>query len=179
MRIIILFIITSIIISCGSEESSDEKKVKEESGKEEVKKKEKQNKIDELAWKYNVKYKLDTVRFRYSIEYKSVLESGHLLIEVNRNNINDIFLKDSLFYVSIATRGNISQLIFPITEVQSKLFLDRNLFHLLVVDIRDIKKIKFVFSSNSDGEDASVSLKNSTGFSANGKLIEMVSLKRE
>jgi hypothetical protein len=171
-----------LILSCNSKESAEEKTAREESEakeKDEIKKKEKQNKIDELTRKYNVKYKLDTVRLRYSIEYQPILESGHLLLEIKQLNINDIFKIDSLYYVSIDPKGTISELILPITEEQIKLLSDKNLFHFLIVDINHIKKIKFVFRGELEGEDVSVNLENSTGFSANGKLIEMVSVKRE
>lgn len=181
-RLLIFFVTVSIIISCNSKESAEEKRAREENErmeKEVLREKEKEKKIDNLTWKYNVKYKLDTFRLRYSIEYRPVLESGHLLMEISSYHINDIFQKDSLYYASINPRGTISELILPITKEQSKELLNRDIVHLLVVDINEIKKIRFSFEGVKDGEDISVGLENATGFSAIGKLIEMVSLKKE
>lgn len=174
-RLLLFFISAFIIFSCGSKESVQEKKAREEKEHEEIKEKAKQKTISELTAKYNIGYNLDTFESRFSIDFKPILESKYLLIDWH--GINDIFQKDSSFFVSINLYGAIRELVFPVSKEQILAFSNRDLVNLLVVHIDEIKKIKFVFEGETEGEDVSVSLENSSGFSAKGKLIEIVSLK--
>lgn len=178
-RLIFFSIITSLIFSCGSGSDEVEKsKAKDEQEKKqlEIQKSEKQRIIDELVKKYDILYQLDTIQFLYSLQYKPLIKSNPVLIEGFL--VKDIFQKDSIFFVSIRPYCLIKDLIFPIYKEQVDLFLSNDVDKLLVVNINEIKKIKFAFEGDRDGDDVSVSLENSWGFSARGELVEVVSLKK-
>ena len=92
-------------------------------------------------------------------------------------NVNDIFEKDSLYFVSIQLFGTIDELILPISKAQLPIFSNEDLDKILVVHIKEIKKIKFEYVGEREGESVYVGLGNSTGFSSKGELIEIASLK--
>lgn len=166
-----LIIIIFIFISCNS------RKEKTKAADEfENKEKQKQSIIEGLVAKYNIKYKVDTIYSDYSIDYKPIIESKYQLIE--EFEINDIFEKDSILYISINPFGRIKELVLPIIKDQIELFTLHEGDFILVVSIKDVKKIKFSFEGNIEDEDnVNISLVNSLSFYAKGELVEIALIK--
>ena len=172
MKILSYLIITLCLFNSCSSENEKEKVTEELLTKENVeqvkKAKEKQSIIDGLVSKYNIHYMLDSVRFVYSIDYKPVIESKYQLIA--KYYMNDIFQKDSIYYISI-WEGLIKELTLTINKEQVNLLLSKETNKLLVISLKEVKKPKYFVDYDEVG-----SQENSIYFHAKGDLIEIVTL---
>jgi hypothetical protein len=178
-NIISILILTSILFSCISEE---EKKTEKEKNAKELSKQEKEKVIDKLVSKYNITYSWDTLgllHYRFSVDFNPIINSKYQLIE--RININDIYEKDSIKYISIKSGFYPAFYFdFPITMEQEIKLRQKDNDIILVVSISSIRKIKLSLEGEiEDSENARVHLENSKDFIGKGKIIDIVTLKKQ
>lgn len=170
---ILLYTLAIVLFSCNS---------KDKNSKEEQKKQEEEyiTKITaELASEYNIVYKWDTLDYAFSIDYKSVINSKHQLIE--NIEIKDIYVKDSIEYVSIKTGLSPSfHFIFPITKAQENLFTQKDNKILLVVSITNLKKVDIAYEEDLiESEGTIIDSEFFTHFSGNGQIVNIIPIKND
>ncbi len=168
-----------MLFSCNSEE---EKKTEKEKNANELRKQEKEKVIEKLVSKYNITYSWDTLGFKhcdFSTDFNPIINSKYQLLE--RIDINDIYEKDSIVYISIKS-GLYPAFYFdfPITMEQEIKLRQNDNDIILVVSISSIRKIKFSLEGEiEDSESARVHLEKSDDFIGNGKIIDIVTLKKQ
>jgi hypothetical protein len=169
-KIILMLLLSSILFSCNKKNNDIEVSRKLN----ELRKEKKEKLISELVSKYDINYMWDTLNYKFSIEYKPILESSYQLLD--NFYINDIYEKDSTYFISIVSSNYISYYFtFPITKEQLNIFVSDVDEFVLVVSISEIRQIQFGLIE--DSESAIVILNSTNDFIGKGKLIEIVSLK--
>lgn len=177
-QIFLFFALIVFLSSCTSE------KKRKEAEKREIKKQNEINRektIEAIASKYAIKYQWDTLEYTHSIKYEPVLESKYQLI--NSIEIDDIFRKDSSYYISL----NVSYypsfyFTFPVTQDQlTQISNDNDNSDLIfIVSITDIRKVQLILKGEIEDESASVNirssvkLKRSNDFIGKGKIVEII-----
>jgi len=161
--ICISLILTSIVIS-----QSNDTKIEE-------------NIISKVTEKYNISYDWDFMDYAYTFQYDNIIKSGYQLI--SQCMISDIYTIDEEYFVSIQT-GAYPMFYFDlsISEIDRDKLLKIEQFDffkgLLVVEISEIRKIKFKIDGNPEytenSIDCSLYLEDSENFMGKGKLIELI-----
>ena len=108
-----------------------------------------------------------------------MIESNYQLI--TKYFINDIFNVDDSYYISIYPIGSfIKELTLPIKKEQISLIKKNNDFeieekNILVVSIKEVKKIKFTFKDfGKDDEATDLGFEKSFFCLSKGELIEII-----
>jgi len=157
------------LFSCVLNNETREKKEREQQ------KKGRSKIIDEIVSKYSIIYMWDTINYSFSVDFKPVINSNYQLID--DNEITDIYEKDSCMYVSLkAGSGFYNDYFFdfPISPAQENILKNKDNDRVLVVSIKDIRKIKFTLEGEYDEFGTSINLENSSSFIGNGKLIDII-----
>jgi hypothetical protein len=159
-------------MSCNSDEKQNTEQF--ETNKKKV--------IDSLVSKYNIIYSWDTLGFQiinnYSINYKPIIDSKYQLID--NIEISDIYEKGSVEYVSIKTGYYPSFYFdFPITKEQEKKLVQTDGDLIIVVSIAQLRKIKLSIEGEIEDEGTTVNLANSNDFIGKGKIIDILSIKKQ
>ncbi|NQU68805.1 MAG: hypothetical protein HQ510_12750 [Candidatus Marinimicrobia bacterium] len=176
-KLFYIIIVLFTIISCNTTD-----KITEEE-KQEIQLQQKKDKlISEITDKYNISYDWDTLTYKYSINYDKILKSGYQLIR--QIWVKDIYQKDGSYYISIRT-GYSPTFYFDLSISEENLNkLLRITYYglkfgsfegLLVVEISEIKKIRFKIESYEDDEkNLSLELDASGSFIGKGKIVELI-----
>lgn len=151
--ILLVFLIT--IISC----STKDRKSKEDEIEAQLKfKTDSVYKI--VSSKYKISYKLDTLQhsyFKTTLFYQRNIKAGDFqLIELDRHDISDIYVRDSTYYLTI-WENDYSNLFIEVSFDQKDLqkLLEREVRSILIVNIDRVKKIHFELNAHVTESDPS------------------------
>lgn len=181
-RFVIINYFIFLFISCSSNTKknsieTEKQNAIEQKTKLDNKKKDKSDKIEGLIKKYKIAHKLDTTYFFYTFQYDSLIKGKNILIE--DFVINDIYIHDGSYFISLRTSNNIEDLTMPISAELVEVFLNENLDNILVISINEFKKIKIAITGEKKNEDeVIVTMDNGNVFLAKGQLIEVLSLTK-
>lgn len=149
----------------------------------------------EINAKYNIAVIWDSVRMQYSVDYLPYLNGCFQIVEDYR--ISDVYLKDSIRFLSILAgeltdpfsidfEGLITGITapsfyftFPISVEQERILRSNEVKNVLVVKIKDIKKVELSIKGEQEDEyTTKVYLEGSKLFKGYGEIIEIKSIKR-
>jgi len=170
--LLLAFLIIMVFVSCNADKKQSADQFKTDRKKI----------IDSLVSKYKITYNLDSLDVKlwdsYSINYKPMIESNYQLID--DITISDIYEKDSLEFVSIKT-GYYPAFYFdfPISKEQEKILLRKDDDLIFVVSISQVRKIKLSIQGEVENDGVSVNIGSSTDFIGKGKIIDIVSIKKQ
>lgn len=166
-----------VVVSCTTKE-----KISEEAKKEILFQQKRDNLISEISKKYNIIYDWDTLFYNYSIEYDKIVNTDYQLI--SNTWIKDIYQLDTTYYISIET-GIYPAFYFDLkitkadlNKILSQEGVEYFFGGLLVVDIYEIKKIKFQLEGYPEDQSyCSLELVTSDNFRGKGEIVELKLVK--
>lgn len=176
MKNIILFTtIVFSLLSCNFNDKSDKEKAERQ-----LKIENKEKVISDLVKKYNIPICLDTLDIDYSIEFQEKYLDDFLLVD--EIEIQDIFIRDSVFYASLKVNFYpIFNIDFVVSQSDYKKLLNLGSYEsdmdaILVVKVSNLRKFRLKIESEveeGEYEDCSIDFQNSWDYFGKGEIIEI------